>query len=135
VTGYSFHNDWDLDSFNLEDIRQGYEAVCYDIEHKSQPLDEMEMVKLFTRAWIKTAGRGEDQISLDMALDIYCDDLMAFKGEIVRKVLHDWPDKNKWRPLWKSLVDEINCQDNRHKLKSAFRTMLNKLGIPFSELD
>ena len=132
---YSFYNEWDLDSFDVEKIRASYKIICADIKQNSDPLDDMQMAKLFTRAWVKTAGKSDDQISLDMVLDVYCEDLMVFPGELVRKVLTDWPDRNQWHPLWKPLVDEINRLDDRQRLKHAFRGMLNKLGVPFSELN
>ena len=131
---YSFHNEWDLESFNVDMLRVAYDEICAEISNNSKPLDDHEMASLFTRAWVKTAGRADDQLTLDVVIDVYCEDLMAYPGDIVRQVLNEWPDQNKWHPLWKPLTDEITRKDDRQKLKSAFRTMLNKLGVPFSEL-
>ena len=135
VTDYSFHNDWDLDSFNVEELRGSYDRICDDIKHNSIPLEKKEIAALIARMYAMTARKREDQISLDLAVTVYGEELFSHPGEIVRKVLTDWPRKSDWWPTWKMLETEIQRLDDRQKLKSAFRTMLNKLGVPFSELD
>lgn len=135
VDSYSFYNDWDLDSFNVEELRGLYDRICDDIKNNSDPLDKKEIGLLIARMYAMTARKKEDQISLDLAVAAYGEELLSYPREIVRKVLIGWPCKSDWWPTWKALSDELVRQDDRQKLKSAFRTMLNKLGVPFSELD
>jgi len=136
ISSYTFHNDWDLASFDVDEIMAEYKKIVADIETLKDGLSKREVKELLAVMYAATRKQKEDQLTLSLATQIYGKEIMTYPADLVRPVLETWHSKFEfWPSSWKVLKDEIERHDDRHKLKSAFRTMLNKLGVPFSELN
>jgi len=135
ISSFTFHNEWDTDSFDIVEIRAGYDKICAEIENCKDGIQKDELKKLLALMYATTRKQKEDQLTLNLATAAYGQKLMAYPADLVRPILETWSDKHEfWPSSWKVLKDEIEAMDDRQKLNSAFRTMLNQLGVPFSEL-
>ena len=50
-----------------------------------------------------TAAPRDDDMTSELRLRVYTQKLADFPGDVVRKVLADWPSQSKWFPVWAEL--------------------------------
>ena len=107
---------------NDEDLKKAVQLI----EKYSQPLEARELSALLTELHLLTKQRKENQVSLDLAFELYGRRLEKYPADIVREVLERWPDHSKWFPSWHELKEEIEWRDKRGKLKEAIEAKLLK---------
>jgi len=73
----------------------------------SAPAPKSKIIEWLTICAVKTGHAKQDDMSSELKLKVYADDLSKFPGDIVRHVLAEWPSKSSWFPHWKELEDEI----------------------------
>ena len=107
---------------NDDDLKKAVQLI----EQYSQPLEARELSALLTELHLLTKQRKENQVSLDLAFELYGRRLEKYPADIVREVLSKWPDQSKWWPSWHELKVEIDWRDKRGKLKSEIEAKLLK---------
>lgn len=73
----------------------------------SAPASEADINEWLTICAVKTAHAKDDEMTSDLKLRVYATDLAAYPGDVVRHVLKEWPNNNKWFPVWQELCAEI----------------------------
>ena len=107
---------------NDDDLKKAVELI----EQYSQPLEARELSALLTELHLLTKQRKENQVSLDLAFELYGRRLEKYPADIVREVLSKWCDHSKWWPSWHELKVEIDWRNKRGKLKDNIEAKLLK---------
>ena len=111
-----------IELYTDDDLKKAVQLI----EQYSQPLEARELSALLTELHLLTKQRKENQVSLDLAFELYGRRLEKYPADIVREVLSKWWDQSKWWPSWQELKVEIDWRDKRGKLKSEIEAKLLK---------
>jgi hypothetical protein len=77
------------------------------IDGLSAPAPREKIIEWLTVCAVKTASAKDDDMTSDLKLRVFADDLLQYPGDIVRHVLKEWPSRSKWFPVWKELEDQV----------------------------
>lgn len=78
------------------------------IDGLAAPAPRSSIIEWLTICAVKTVSSRDDDTASDLKLKVFADDLSQYPGDIVRHVLKEWPENNKWFPAWSELRDEID---------------------------
>lgn len=78
------------------------------IEGLSAPAPIAKLTEWLTVCAALTAAPRDDDMTSELRLRVYTQKLAEFPGDVVRKVLADWPSQSKWFPVWAELEAAMN---------------------------
>lgn len=89
-----------------EDVNvDGAEATLSGL---AAPAPRADIVEWLTMCAVLTAMPRDDDMTSDLKLRAFAERLSEHPGDIVRHVLKEWPESNKWFPTWSELRIEID---------------------------
>ena len=78
------------------------------IEGLAAPAPIAKLTEWLTVCAALTAAPRDDDMTSELRLRVYTQKLAEFPGDVVRKVLADWPSQSKWFPVWAELEAAMN---------------------------
>ena len=78
------------------------------IEGLAAPASVARLTEWLTVCAALTAAPRDDDMTSELRLRVYTERLSDFPGDVVRKVLADWPSQSKWFPVWAELEAAMN---------------------------
>lgn len=69
-----------------------------------------KLVEWITICAVLTAQPREDDMTSELKLKAYAQELARYPGDIVRHVLAEWPRRSKWFPAWAELQAALDKQ-------------------------
>lgn len=78
------------------------------IDALQAPAPVAKLTEWLTVCAALTAAPRDDDMTSELRLRVYTQKLADFPGDVVRKVLAEWPSKSKWFPVWAELEAAMN---------------------------
>lgn len=78
------------------------------IDALGAPAPVSKLTEWLTVCAALTAAPRDDDMTSELRLRVYTQKLADFPGDVVRKVLADWPSQSKWFPVWAEMEAAMN---------------------------
>lgn len=86
------------------------------------PMDSSKIDILIAKLFTKTAQKRADQITLDMAIEFYLEDLEKYPADILQDAVQTWIKNNKWWPTMFDLTEQMDWRtDQRRAILEGLR--------------